>query len=396
MTIYQMKMLQELLPGEILLHPIYRSDGLLFLNRYKSFTESILNNIKMHFPSTLKVLIVTNASNINEFEHLHIYKHESFLNDLEKVVQQFATYSNVNLTINDYKDERALVATDTDTNTDATNTTFNKFYHSPLWNNIQRLFDSTHLLNRIPQIKELVFSTLEKEEALESLYIKLINYHDVLKIHSKNTAIISLMLGLTLELTDDELVELFISTLFADIGFTKYPKSDFVLYLDHGNRNEMLLSHIKDSMEIISTSPFCRRKNVIMGILDHHERVDGSGYPSGKSARNIHLFGRIIAIAQKYDELVGGYIKGDSLASYPAITYIWDQKGKMFDREIIKIFLNRTNIFKLNEPFLLPNHHKGVIVGFHDYLNHPVLPMVKDETGNIKDLYIERINGAQK
>jgi HD-GYP domain-containing protein (c-di-GMP phosphodiesterase class II) len=382
MTIYQMKMLQELLPGEILLHPIYRSDGLLFLNRYKVFTESILSNIKMHFPSTLKVLIVTDATKKNEFENLHIYKHESFLNDLEKVVQQFFTYSKADLTVNDYKDERAL------DNPTSTHTTFNKFYQSPLWANLERLFDSAHLLNRIPHIKELIFSILEKEDALENLYTKLINYHDVLKIHSKNTAIISLMFGLTLELTDEELVDLFISTLFADIGFTKYPKSDFVLYLDHGTRNDMLLSHIKDSMEIVSTSPFCRRKNVIMGILDHHERVDGSGYPSGKSARNIHLFGRIIAIAQKYDELVGGYFKGDNLASYQAIAYIWDQKGKMFDREIIKIFLNRTKIFKLNEPFLLPNHQKGVIVGFHDYINHPVLPMVKDETGTIQDLYI--------
>jgi HD-GYP domain-containing protein (c-di-GMP phosphodiesterase class II) len=390
MTIYQIKMLQELLPGEILLHPIYRSDGLLFLNRYKSFTDSILINIKNHFPSSLKVLIVTHASNLNEFENLHIYKHESFLNDLEMVVQQFATYSKANLTINDYKDERAL------NDPISTSNTFHRFHHSPLWNNLQRLFDSTHLLNRIPQIKELIFSTLEKEEALESLYIKLINYHDVLKIHSKNTAIISLMLGLTLELTDEELVDLFISTLFADIGFTKYPKSDFVLYLDHGNRNDMLLSHIKDSMEIISNSPFCRRKNVIMGILDHHERVDGLGFPSGKSARNIHLFGRIIAIAQKYDELVGGYIKGDTLASYPAITYIWEQKGTMFDRQIIKTFLNRTTIFKLNEPFLLPNYPKGVIVGFQDYLNHPVLPMVKDETGNIRDLYMERIKDTRK
>jgi HD-GYP domain-containing protein (c-di-GMP phosphodiesterase class II) len=382
MTIYQMKMLQELLPGEILLHPIYRSDGLLFLNRYKVFTESILSNIKMHFPSTLKVLIVTDAAKKNEFENLHLYKHESFLNDLEKVVEQFFTYSKADLTINDYKDERAQ---DDPT---STHTTFNKFYQSPLWANLERLFDSAHLLNRIPHIKELIFSILEKEEALENLYTKLINYHDVLKIHSKNTAIISLMFGLTLELTDEELVDLFISTLFADIGFTKYSKSDFVLYLDHGTRNDMLLSHIKDSMEIVSTSPFCRRKNVIMGILDHHERVDGSGYPSGKSARNIHLFGRIIAIAQKYDELVGGYFKGDNLASYQAITYIWNQKGKMFDREIIKIFLNRTKIFKLNEPFLLPNHQKGVIVGFHDYINHPVLPMVKDETGTIQDLYI--------
>jgi HD-GYP domain-containing protein (c-di-GMP phosphodiesterase class II) len=117
--------------------------------------------------------------------------------------------------------------------------------------------------------------------------------------------------------------------------------------------------------------------------------VDGSGYPSGKSARNIHLFGRIIAIAQKYDELVGGYTKGDNLASYQAITYIWEQKGKMFDREIIKTFLNRTTIFKLNETFLLPNHQKGTIVGFQDYLNHPVLPIVKDETGTFRDLYME-------
>jgi response regulator RpfG family c-di-GMP phosphodiesterase len=124
-------------------------------------------------------------------------------------------------------------------------------------------------------------------------------------------------------------VELAISTLFADIGFTEYPKSQFIHYLNHSKRNELLSSHIKQSVEVISSSEFCRKKDLLFGILDHHERYDGSGFPNGKVGEDIHLYGRIIAIAQSYDELVGGYIAEQSVASYQALLHLWEQSGNL-------------------------------------------------------------------
>ncbi|MFD2446575.1 HD-GYP domain-containing protein [Bacillus sp. CGMCC 1.16607] len=380
MTIYKKKYINELLQGDIILHPLYRTDGLLFLTRYKELTSSILITLKKQFPSNIQILIVSSINDLETFEVQKIYQNEKFIKELESIANLLSIYIKTELDILNYKDERAFIS-----NLHITSI-FDKFIHSPIWRNLERFFDSTYLLKRVPKVKELFFQTLKKDPLLEILFKQLREFHDVLKIHSMNTVIISISIGLTLELNDEELVELAIATLFADIGFIKYPKSDFVVYLNHGKRHDLLANHIKQSIEAISTSQFCKRKNVVFGILDHHERVDGTGSPKNKKGNEIHLFGKIIAISQKYDELVGGYIEETSLVSYQAMQYIWEHRGTMLDEEIIRIFIYRTSIFKINEPFFLPNYQKGIIIGFSDFINSPLLPIVKMEEGYIRDL----------
>ncbi|MGI8383967.1 HD-GYP domain-containing protein [Robertmurraya sp. P23] len=379
---YRKKSLKEVLPGEMILHPIYRPDGLLFLNRYKMMTNSILANIRRQFPSDITVLTVSNSSDLEAFEEQKIYQEKEFQNDLEDVVEALSQYIQASLTIEHYQDERSFISPSS-TNVDS----FEKFYYSPVWTQLDQVFESPHILSRVPIVKKLLFETLKSEVMLESLYSKMKSYHDVLKIHSINTSITSLMIGLSLELRDEELVELAISTLFADIGFTEYPKTKFIYYLNHSKRTELLSSHIKQSVEVISGSEFCRKKDVVYGILEHHERFDGNGFPNGKAGDEIHLYAKIIAIAQSYDELVGGYIAEQSVAVYQALLQIWDQGGKLFDKKILHAFITRSSLFKLNQKVTLPNFQTGTIVGFENYLDHPLLPVIQREDGVVINLY---------
>lgn len=379
---YSKKSLKEVLPGELILHPIYRPDGLLFLNRYKMMTNSILANIRRQFPSEITVLTVSNSSDLEAFEEQKIFQEKEFQNDLEDVVEALSQYIQVNLTIEHYQDERSFISPPF-----ASVDSFEKFYYSPVWTQLDQVFESPHILSRGPIVKKLLFETLKSELMLESLYSKMKSYHDVLKIHSINTSITSLMIGLSLELRDEELVELAISTLFADIGFTEYPKTKFIYYLNHSKRTELLSSHIKQSVEIISGSEFCRKKDVVYGILEHHERYDGSGFPNGKAGDEIHLYARIIAIAQSYDELVGGYIAEQSVAAYQALLQIWEQGGKLFDKKILQAFITRSSLFKLYQKVTLPNFQTGTIVGFENYLDHPLLPVIQMEDGVVINLY---------
>lgn len=379
---YSKKSLKEVLPGELILHPIYRPDGLLFLNRYKMMTNSILANIRRQFPSEITVLTVSNSSDLEAFEEQKIFQEKELQNDLEDVVEALSQYIQVNHTIEHYQDERSFISPPC-----ASVDSFEKFYYSPVWTQLDQVFESPHILSRGPIVKKLLFETLKSELMLESLYSKMKSYHDVLKIHSINTSITSLMIGLSLELRDEELVELAISTLFADIGFTEYPKTKFIYYLNHSKRTELLSSHIKQSVEIISGSEFCRKKDVVYGILEHHERYDGSGLPNGKAGDEIHLYARIIAIAQSYDELVGGYIAEQSVAAYQALLQIWEQGGKLFDKKILQAFITRSSLFKLYQKVTLPNFQTGTIVGFENYLDHPLLPVIQMEDGVVINLY---------
>ncbi len=79
--------------------------------------------------------------------------------------------------------------------------------------------------------------------------------------------------------------------------------------------------------------------------FEHHEKYDGSGYPTGLKGKNIHIYGRIVAIADVFDALSysRSYKKGWSKEDI--FMYFNDMKGKHFDPILIDIFFKHVNEF---------------------------------------------------
>jgi len=70
----------------------------------------------------------------------------------------------------------------------------------------------------------------------------------------------------------------------------------------------------------------------------HHEKWDGSGYPRGLSGENIHIYGRIVALADVFDALTHKRAYKESWSIEDAATYITDNKGKHFDPYLVELF----------------------------------------------------------
>jgi len=79
--------------------------------------------------------------------------------------------------------------------------------------------------------------------------------------------------------------------------------------------------------------------------LNHHERWDGQGYPSGKEGADIPLFGRIVAIADVMDALLSKRVYKPAYSFEQTIEIIKNERGKHFDPEIADIVLNNQDIF---------------------------------------------------
>ena len=71
---------------------------------------------------------------------------------------------------------------------------------------------------------------------------------------------------------------------------------------------------------------------------EHHEKYNGKGYPRGLKGENIHIFGRIVALADVFDALTHKRVYKDAWSIDDAISYIIDHSGTQFDPEIVKIF----------------------------------------------------------
>ncbi len=77
-------------------------------------------------------------------------------------------------------------------------------------------------------------------------------------------------------------------------------------------------------------------QSALPGIAEHHERLDGSGYPYGLMGDQISIAGRVIAVADVFDALTSDrpYRKGVSVQA--ALSYLNEESGKLFDRACVQ------------------------------------------------------------
>jgi len=79
--------------------------------------------------------------------------------------------------------------------------------------------------------------------------------------------------------------------------------------------------------------------------MQHHEKWDGSGYPVGLKGESIHIFGRIVAIADVFDALTHKRVYKDSWTPEDATAYIEKNAGIHFDPLLVDIFMQHVEEF---------------------------------------------------
>lgn len=99
-------------------------------------------------------------------------------------------------------------------------------------------------------------------------------------------------------------------------------------------------SHAALGAEILSGSPSPLFQLAMEIALSHHERWDGRGYPVGLDGSHIPLSGRIVAIADAYDTLVGDRSYKDAISSVDAINRILGCSGAEFEPRLVEAFVN--------------------------------------------------------
>lgn len=389
------KTMGGLLPGEIILHPIFRDDGLMLVNRYSTVFQNVLKQIHIHLRDDIPVIVVTSEEELNKFLNNEVYSDQDFISLLEEAINNSESNYKVSLELDSYLDNRVnkknLMRNKKSEvqiqNTDRYSILGKLISSTPLWSSFETLLESEFLQTRAKDIKKKFLSIINDDKSLMELVDKMVAYDDLLLIDGMNAASISMLIGLTMELSDEEMVNLAISALFCNIGFISISKDMFYKYLEGSNYIEIANKHIKNSLEIITESSYCRNKSIVFGILDHHEYYNGSGTPSGKLGKEIGVFARILNIVHEYDDLVIGAFGKEAMNANSAANVIWANKEKRFDPDILKIFFYRSKIFKIGQTFIDPKNNKGTIIGFRNFIENPAKPIVKYNNDKIIDFY---------
>ncbi len=156
--------------------------------------------------------------------------------------------------------------------------------------------------------------------------------------HSDRVVAYSLRLGRELGLAHKELIALEQGALLHDIG--KIGVRDSILLkcgaLTEPEWEEMR-EHISYGLRIISGIDFLSGASPVVG--EHHEKYDGSGYPSGLQGTMIHINARIFAVADAFDAITSDRPYRKAASYDTARVEIVANSGQHFDPEVVKAFL---------------------------------------------------------
>jgi PAS domain S-box-containing protein len=107
----------------------------------------------------------------------------------------------------------------------------------------------------------------------------------------------------------------------------------------------IMQSHSLKGYDMLKQSNRTLLKTAAIVALEHHEKYDGTGYPTGLKGEEIHIYGRITAIADVFDALGSDRCYKKAWKDKKIFKYFKAQQGKHFDPELVEIFFNHIDKF---------------------------------------------------
>ncbi|PRR83257.1 HD-GYP domain-containing protein [Clostridium vincentii] len=222
------------------------------------------------------------------------------------------------------------------------------------------------------------------EELLENILSNkniLVNLVDIKSMdnytyqHCVNVAILSLIMGIGLRLHKRDLLNLCVGALVHDVGKVFVPKE---ITNKNGpltsNEYALMKKHPKKGYDYLSK--YYQLNSVCKIItLQHHERIDGCGYPEALKEDKINYLSKIVSIADVYDALTSDRSYRRAMCASDALEYIMANVGTMFDYKMVTIFTKLIVPFPFGTIVRLSNGDIGIVQ--ETPISYPLRPTIK-------------------
>ena len=216
------------------------------------------------------------------------------------------------------------------------------------------------------QAEELVHQMVESIISRGSVLMHAINatVGEETYVHSLNVAVLSLMLAKTLGGGVEETRLLGMCAVFHDIGKADIA-SQILNKTEPLTRSEQaqIEKHCALGAEIAKRLGLSIRATEI--ILQHHEYVDGSGYPRGLTGEKLSPLSMIVAIVNTYDNLCNPPNVADALTPHEALSHIFAVKRSKFQEVPLKAFIRCLGVYPPGSIVRLSNEMFGLVISIN-------------------------------
>ncbi|HEX4879755.1 MAG TPA: HD domain-containing phosphohydrolase, partial [Limnobacter sp.] len=155
--------------------------------------------------------------------------------------------------------------------------------------------------------------------------------------HHRRVADLARLLALELNLPDIEVRDIYIAGLLHDVGKTGLAEHVFhvsLTVLDSASRQALLKHPVRGQAALLALPELSAAS---LYIRQHHERMDGQGYPDGLHGEDIARGARVLAVAEDWDELQLGWLSTRKLGLAESLEFIQKGAGKRYDPVVVNV-----------------------------------------------------------
>lgn len=305
--IFEIK-IAELIVGDVLASDVYNANGGILVKKDTEVTEHIANGLRKNFNNSIYVY-----RNIKESEEkISIDIYDILKKECEEVIDSV----------------------------------------------IKKFLKKSSKIN---EIRKIILQLLDDKKVLEYI-IMLRAVGNPLFKHSIGVAIYSVAVGQELHFPTNRLLILGTSAILHDIGMTKI-KRDIINKDDILSEEEKktINNHPKYGFDLINEKGHYNIE-VSNIILQHHEKYDGTGYPSGIANEKIHVMSKIIGLCDIFEALTNDRPYRKKYKRLESIEYLLGTGDYYFNHDIIQALIDSIVIYPFGQWIELNNGEVGVVV----------------------------------
>ena len=192
-------------------------------------------------------------------------------------------------------------------------------------------------------------------------------------MHPVNVTVMCLLLGKAMNLGNQDLMDLGIAAFLHDVGKLQLPQrvrwfedgfsiEDFKLYQEHVSKSVAIGNRMQLS------------EGALMAIAQHHEMMDGSGFPMKPPASELSLAARILALVNRYDNLCNPVRLVTALTPHEALSLLFAQHKARFDNLVLSAFIRMMGVYPPGSVVQLIDGRYAIVVSVNSV--RPLKPRV--------------------
>lgn len=259
--------------------------------------------------------------------------------------------------------------------------TFKVFQDEP--QRTQKFIQNKQIGKQFRQVMYSVIDELKNNRSAMSLLGSVCGTDHYVFQHSFNVALYSSAIGLQLQLNEKELVELGMGAMLHDVGKMAVPLE---ILQKPGKLSDDEFNEIKKHAEI--GFEILRKQDDIPLLAahcayQHHERLDGSGYPRQLKEKDIHRYAKILAVSDVFDALTTHRVYRKAMLPHQAMEILYSGVDKLYIKENVEAFRDSIALYPIGLGVTLSSGEEGIVIDYNRGApSRPIVRILTDAEGN--------------